>query len=78
MKPEQITDRVGAIVDGLDDVWTLVCDLIAEMQTTQREQDACSDLDLHEIHSWLGRTSSRLWRRRLPDVLANHFSESDQ
>lgn len=74
MSPEQITNRVGAIVDGLDEVWTLVSDLIAEMQTTQAQMDACSDLDLHELQSWLGSTSSRLWRKTLPAVLADHFT----
>jgi len=74
MTPEQITERVGAIVDSLDEVWTLVTDLIAEMQTTQEQADACHDLDLRELQVWLGKTSSELWRKKLPYVLAEHFS----
>jgi hypothetical protein len=74
MSPEQITERVGAIVDGLDEVWTLVSDLIAEMQTTQEQLDACHDLDLVELRALLGKTSSELWRKKLPYVLAEHFS----
>ena len=74
MSPEHLTQRVGEIVDGLDEVWTLVCDLIAEMQTTQEQADACHDLDLRELQVWLGKTSGDLWRKKLPYVLAEHFS----
>ena len=71
----ELETRIAAIVDGLDETWTLVADLIAEMQTTQEQMDACSDLDLHELKSWLGKTSSDLWRKKLPAALANHFAE---
>jgi hypothetical protein len=74
MTPEQITERVGAIVDGLDEVWTLVQDLIAEMDTTDQLRDASSDLDLVELRAWLGKTSSDLWRKKLPYVVAEHFT----
>jgi hypothetical protein len=74
MRPEEIQERVGAIVDGLDEVWTKVADLIAEMDTTDQMRDACHDLDLVELRAWLGKTSIDLWRRKLPYVLAEHFS----
>ena len=72
--PENITMRVGEIVDQLDELWTLVCDLIAEMDTTDQMRDACHDLDLVELRALLGKTSSDLWRKKLPYVLAEHFS----
>lgn len=74
MTPEQITERVGAIVDGIDEVWTLVVDLIAEMDATDQLRDVCSDLDLVELRASLGKASADLWRRKLPYVLTEHFS----
>lgn len=74
MSPEHITQRIGEIVDALDEIWTLACDLIAEMDATDQMRDVCHDLDLIELRSLLGKTSSDLWRKKLPYVLAEHFS----
>jgi hypothetical protein len=71
---KELSDRVGAIVDGLDEVWTRVQDLIADMDATDQLQDASSDLDLVELRAWLGKTSNDLWRKKLPYVLAEHFT----
>lgn len=74
MNQYDLSGKIGSIVDSLDEVWTLVQDLIAEMDTTDQLRDASSDLELVELRAWLGKTSSDLWRKKLPYVLAEHFT----
>ena len=75
MNREYLQTQIAKIVDHLDETWTMVADLIVEMDQSDYTQDACHDLDLVELRVLLGKTSGDLWRKKLPEVLDRYFSE---
>jgi hypothetical protein len=75
MNREYLQTQIAKIVDHLDETWTMVADLIVEMDLSDDTQDACHDLDLVELRVLLSKTSGDLWRKKLPEVLDRYFSE---
>lgn len=75
MNREYLQTQIAKIVDHLDETWTMVADLIVEMDLSDDTQDACHDLDLVELRVLLSKTSGDLWRKKLPEVLDRFFSE---
>lgn len=75
MNREYLKAQIAEIVDHLDETWTMVADLIVEMDLSDHTQDACHDLDLVELRVLLSKTSGDLWRKKLPEVLDRHFPE---
>ena len=75
MNREYLKAQIAEIVDHLDETWTMVADLIVEMDQSDHTQDACVDLDLRDIRYVLARMSNTLFRKNLPEVLDRHFRE---
>jgi hypothetical protein len=76
MRREYLRAQIAEIVDHMDETWTMVADLIVQMDHSDDTQDACADLDLVELRVLLGKTSGELWRKKLPEALDRYFPES--
>jgi hypothetical protein len=75
MNREYLRAQIAEIVDHMDETWTMVADLIVQMDHSDDTQDACADLDLVELRVLLGKTSGDLWRKKLPEALDRYFPE---
>jgi hypothetical protein len=75
MNREYLKAQIAEIVDHMDETWTMVADLIVQMDHSDDTQDACADLDLVELRVLLGKTSGELWRKKLPEALDRYFPE---
>ena len=75
MNREYLKAQIAEIVDHMDETWTMVADLIVQMNQSDHTQDACVDLDLADIRYALGRMSNTMWRKNLPEVLDRYFPE---
>jgi hypothetical protein len=75
MNREYLKAQIAEIVDHMDETWTMVADLIVQMDHSDDTQDACADLDLVELRVLLGKTSGDLWRKKLPEALDRYFPE---
>jgi hypothetical protein len=72
---EYLKAQIAEIVDHMDETWTMVADLIVQMEQSDDTQDACADLDLVELRVLLAKTSGELWRKKLPEALDRYFPE---
>jgi len=75
MNREYLKAQIAEIVDHMDETWTMVADLIVQMDHSDDTQDACADLDLVELRVLLAKTSGELWRKKLPEALDRYFPE---
>ena len=72
MNRDYVDEQITAIVDQLGDVWTKVHSFIVELETHGHD-DACIDLNLHEIKRALNLIAFKLWKDKRQTVLDRYF-----